>query len=105
MKKIILIVLIYLVIQSVAQVVYANTLWKDISDCMLKYVENHYPNWCVYTFTDWGYHIDKCWLENDYMLNIWKANWCRISTNNLLINFNDTLYCNTALITKKIWEK
>lgn len=89
---------------GIFQVIHSLTLWKDKTDCMIKYIQYDYPKGCIYTFTDWGYHIWECWLENDYMIKIWEVDHCIVNTDDLHLNFNNTIYCHTALATKIIWN-
>lgn len=84
--------------------VHWKTLGVDKTDCMITYINYYYPNGCEYTIQLWEkneYHIDKCWMENEYMTLDSKVNGCNL-TNAPLINMP---YCYYTLMFENLWNK
>ena len=75
-KIILTTIILGLIIIPVINYSYNKTLWEDKTDCMIQYVNKYYPNWCTYII-EWEFrHIDKCWIENELMIENHKVNWC-----------------------------
>jgi len=101
-KIIIITIIVWLfVADPILFYIYNKTYWKWETDCMIQYIQKHYPNGCEYIIeSEWEKfpHIDKCWLENEYMKNIWEVKWCRIRTN----AWANIPYCYYTLFFEKI---
>lgn len=92
-----------LVINPIGLYIYNKTYGKETTDCMINYVSKYYPNGCEYTIKmDWETfnHIDKCWLENEYMELNNNVTHC-FMTQAPLVN---TPYCFYSLIFEKSWK-
>ena len=81
---------------------YNKTSWNDKTDCMIQYVKNYYPNWCMYEVL-WSSHIDECWIGNKYMIETKKINGCMINDWVLSFIYN-TPYCYITLFYEKTWK-
>jgi len=96
MLKIILITIIISYIFIPISYYWYNKIYgKDITDCMIQYINNYYPNWCSYIIFWKDPHIDKCGIENEFMVVEKKINWCDI-------DFFNTPYCYITLFFENI---
>lgn len=102
MKKLIVITILLsmLLLPNIAYL-YNKTIWKDQTDCMIQYIQNHYPNGCTYIIFWASQHIDKCWLANDYMVETKKINGCFINDWVISAIFNIP-YCYMTLFYEKL---
>lgn len=90
--------------------IHSKTLWKGETDCMIEYVNKHYPHGCTYNVLFNGKrlpHIDKCWLENEFMVVTGKVEGCRMMYNEAspMGTLFNTPYCFISLTLEKLWTK
>ena len=50
----------------IGKYIHAKTLGRDVSDCMIVYVNKHFPHGSTYEI-EGQQHIDKRDIENEYM--------------------------------------
>lgn len=100
-------IILWIFLLSLSVYIYNKIWWVDKTDCMIQYINNYYPNWCTYNVKwlrwDDSPHIDKCWLENEYMELTWQIEWCWINDSFKSFIFN-TPYCFISLTWEKIHE-
>ena len=102
MKVAIITFICALLIFPTAKYIHSKTLWKDNTDCMVQYINNHYPNGSVYYFPDIGwYHIDARGLENPYMIKTWDVYGCDFSSQSFAVRLTNTPYCYISLLFEK----
>lgn len=105
MKRLIVIIIITIILSITVIIpnslyLHSKTLWKWSTDCMIEYVNKHYPIWSIYTI-DWLPHIDQRWIWNNFgLVEIKKINWCWIDDNILSFIIN-TPYCYTTLLYER----
>jgi hypothetical protein len=80
--------------------IHSKTLWFDKTDCMVNYIQNHYPIWSTYMIF-WKYpHIDKRWIWNENMIETKEINGCFINDKAISFIYN-TPYCYWTLLFEK----
>jgi len=101
MKKLIICTtLIFLLLVPFIKYAHAKTLWKWVTDCMVVYIQDYYPNWCTYLINNKYPHIDWCWKGNSSMVETSKVKWCIIKDSISSFIFN-TPYCYITLLLEK----
>ena len=104
MKLISSVTILTLLFIPVIKYIHAKTLWKWKTDCMVEYIQKHYPNGCTYKIY-WKYnHIDQCWLENDLMLKTSEVKWCGIY-DGVVSSIYNIPYCYFTLFAESIWKQ
>jgi len=106
-------VLFWMFLLSLGNYFYVITYHQDELTCMIDYVNDEYPKWCMYDiYDDWNTykHIDSCnmieeyeslWIWKFEWEKIWEANWCFIKQW-WWINPMNTSYCATTYFMEHI---
>ena len=93
--------------------VYINSKYMNTQEsCMIDYINNDYPNWCLYKYSynlmdkwySW-FHVDRCWLWDPNTL-IWYINKCEVKMidyNYKYIGYANQVYCKYVLLFEK-WK-
>jgi len=100
-KLIILSLLVGIVMVSIGGYAWNKTIWKWNTDCMIEYINNHYPNGCTYLINWDSHHIDKCWIWNEFMIETNKIKGCVVGDSPISYIFN-TPYCYTVLFFENL---
>ena len=98
MKKYIFFVLILPILTLPVIKFYTNTPWYN--DCMIEYIKQWGDKWFLYSFWFGKNHIDKKDLWDKF--KIWVANGCIMKSNNIIVDWWNTLYCIESKILLKI---
>lgn len=81
----------------------ALNYWDEDTWCMYTYIRDSYPEGSTYLIGGKYPHIDKKWVENEFMIHTWEVNWCTVN-DWFISKIINTPYCYATLLTYKIWQ-